>query len=448
MVHLAARERRIDAEVTPEAVERGDARQEPRLEALAAGAPDRLVARVDEDARVAVERGADGAPGPERGQDLLDHRLVRVESRLPDAVEVVQGAGTRVELREHTRRNRVARRGKGPPRLTPRPRAPPASGARRSRFPCRRRSARPSASRRAARDYCQTVGGCQTMRPNSAGTQRGCESRRDSWSRSRSASRGVETLSHHRRAPHLWRMPSCPCHRPDPWPLWPDSRRLSWLFPEAVARGSVLPCPLPSRWQRDPTPRRDRVNQHGRPSSRPCTHVSLPGSARAPPVSRRRRASGELGTSSCACGTPYRFASTEPSAVIFICPKPGSSPIRLRKSSASFASVQTRAASPPYSETTVRLSSCTRPAIEPGKRWIAGFSRNAASSCSGIEPGDRLGVQRSEPLLHLQRAREGHGHRHLLVEREADQQRQRLLGEQPVGLVVPGEVEPVRAHCA
>ena len=50
----------------------------------------------------------------------------------------------------------------------------------------------------------------------------------------------------------------------------------------------------------------------------------------------------------------------------------------------------------------------------------------------GIEPGDGVCVQRAEPLLHLQRPRERHGYRHLLVEREADEKRQRLLREQLV----------------
>ena len=52
-------------------------------------------------------------------------------------------------------------------------------------------------------------------------------------------------------------------------------------------------------------------------------------------------------------------------------------------------------------------------------------------------------VERAEPLLQLQRSREGGLHRHLLVEGEADQQRQRLLGKQHVCFLVAGEVQGV-----
>ena len=54
--------------------------------------------------------------------------------------------------------------------------------------------------------------------------------------------------------------------------------------------------------------------------------------------------------------------------------------------------------------------------------------------------------ERAQPLLHLQRPRERHGDRHLLVQREADEKRQRLLGEEPVCRVVIGEIEAVRLH--
>ena len=73
-----------------------------------------------------------------------------------------------------------------------------------------------------------------------------------------------------------------------------------------------------------------------------------------------RRDTGSSGTSSCAASTPKWSASTEPKPVIFIFPKPGSAPIRLRRSAASAASVQIRSASPPYSSATTWQSSCTR----------------------------------------------------------------------------------------
>ena len=79
-------------------------------------------------------------------------------------------------------------------------------------------------------------------------------------------------------------------------------------------------------------------------------------------------------------------------------------------------------------------------AIEPGKRWIAGRSRKMSSSGA---VATRAGLERAEPLAQHERPRERLLHRHLLVEREADEQRERVLDEQHVGLVVVGEVEAV-----
>ena len=61
----------------------------------------------------------------------------------------------------------------------------------------------------------------------------------------------------------------------------------------------------------------------------------------------------------------------------------------------------------------------------------------------GIHRRDPPGVERADPALQLERARERLLYGNLLVEREADQQRERLVDEQPVGLVVAGEAEPV-----
>ena len=77
----------------------------------------------------------------------------------------------------------------------------------------------------------------------------------------------------------------------------------------------------------------------------------------------------------------------------------------------------------------------------PGKRWIAGFSRNTSSEPVGIGPRDRARVEAAQTLLQLQRPEERGRHRHLLVEDEPDQERERLGGDQPVGLRVPGEVQ-------
>ena len=56
----------------------------------------------------------------------------------------------------------------------------------------------------------------------------------------------------------------------------------------------------------------------------------------------------------------------------------------------------------------------------------------------GRDPG---GVEVSQASLQVSGAAEGLLHRHLLVEREPDQQRQRLLHEQAVGGVIAGEGE-------
>ena len=60
---------------------------------------------------------------------------------------------------------------------------------------------------------------------------------------------------------------------------------------------------------------------------------------------------------------------------------------------------------------------------------------------SRIHPCDRLRVEGSNPLLQLVRARERRLDRYLLVESEADQERERLAREQLVRLVGVGEVD-------
>ena len=64
----------------------------------------------------------------------------------------------------------------------------------------------------------------------------------------------------------------------------------------------------------------------------PCRRASAPGSARAPRRESTSPSVGCGGTSSCAAATPKRLASTEPSALTFISPNPGSPSIRRRRS--------------------------------------------------------------------------------------------------------------------
>ena len=66
-----------------------------------------------------------------------------------------------------------------------------------------------------------------------------------------------------------------------------------------------------------------------------------------------------------------------------------------------------------------------------------------------IEPGwversDLLRVEVAEPLLQLERAVKGLLDGDLLIQREPDQQRQRALRQEPVGLGIAGEVDRCR----
>ena len=65
-------------------------------------------------------------------------------------------------------------------------------------------------------------------------------------------------------------------------------------------------------------------------TTRPCARAWPPGSRRAPAPSRRRRASGATARASLAAFTPKRLASTAPSALTFISPKPGSASMLAR----------------------------------------------------------------------------------------------------------------------
>ncbi len=60
-------------------------------------------------------------------------------------------------------------------------------------------------------------------------------------------------------------------------------------------------------------------------------------------------------------------------------------------------------------------------------------------------PCERLRVERADALLDPERPEEGLLHRDLLVEREADEQGERIGRDQRVGLVVLREIEVVGA---
>ena len=74
---------------------------------------------------------------------------------------------------------------------------------------------------------------------------------------------------------------------------------------------------------------------------------------------------------------------------------------------------------------------------------MAGFSRKISCMRSGSVPRDLGRVEAAEALLQLERAGERDRHRHLLVEREADEQRERLARDQGIRLGVAGEVQHV-----
>ena len=60
-----------------------------------------------------------------------------------------------------------------------------------------------------------------------------------------------------------------------------------------------------------------------------------------------------------------------------------------------------------------------------------------------IDRRDPRGIEMPEPALELGGPREGLLHRDLLIQRETDQERQRVVGEQAVRLGVAGERERV-----
>ena len=143
------------------------------------------------------------------------------------------------------------------------------------------------------------------------------------------------------------------------------------------------------------------------------------------------------GTSSCAASTPNRFASTEPSAFTFISPKPGSASI-LRRSSVAVASVAPEALGVAVVLVGDERAQLLRPARHARREAV---DRGPLAE-DLLEPG-RVGsaiarrIERAEPLLQLQRPGERRLHGHLLVEREADQQRERLVREQLVRFASP-----------
>ena len=113
-------------------------------------------------------------------------------------------------------------------------------------------------------------------------------------------------------------------------------------------------------------------------------------------------------------------------------PGPCPTPPRSRRGSASL----------PYCSAIARGSSWTRAAIAAGKRCSAGGGGRPRRARPGPSPrsarhrGGRSGAELGGPAERLL-------DRHLLVELEADEQRERVGDEQPVGLVVAGEWQSI-----
>ncbi len=118
--------------------------------------------------------------------------------------------------------------------------------------------------------------------------------------------------------------------------------------------------------------------------------------------------------------------------------------MRLRRSFASAASVQMRdrvAAVVLDDGRGELVDACRHRAGEAVDRGLLAEER--------LEVGlrDLLRIERPEPLLQPQRAEERLLHGDLLVEREADEERERIVREQPACLFVVGEPER-RGHAA
>ncbi len=127
--------------------------------------------------------------------------------------------------------------------------------------------------------------------------------------------------------------------------------------------------------------------------------------------------------------------------MIFIAPKPGSAPIRFFRSAPSVASVQTRSAFPLVlvGDDGAQLLHAAR--HRPGEAVDRRALAEDHLELVGIHRCDRRRVERADPLRELLRAEERRRHRHLLVECEADEERERLLRDELVRLLRLGEVE-------
>ena len=139
---------------------------------------------------------------------------------------------------------------------------------------------------------------------------------------------------------------------------------------------------------------------------------------------------------------PKRLPRIAISERVFMSPIPGRSRRRRQRSSPSFASVQTRAASPPYLASIAAQSLHAlrhRAGVPVDRRPLT----KRRLELPGIHAGDRRGVERARMALDLERPGERLLDGHLLVEDEADEQGKRVARQKGVRLVVVREVEPV-----
>ena len=153
---------------------------------------------------------------------------------------------------------------------------------------------------------------------------------------------------------------------------------------------------------------------------------------------------GYSGTAPAQPRAPKWSASARPRPVIFMAPKPGSAPIRLRRSARRPPPSQIRSARPPYSSSTA--------AQAPGRAAPSPVETGGSPGARGRRPrAARDPSPRSLRRRACRCAARGAGEpgerlldSHLLVDRESDEEREQLRCEQPVRLVRIGEVERLR----
>ena len=145
--------------------------------------------------------------------------------------------------------------------------------------------------------------------------------------------------------------------------------------------------------------------------------------------------------------TPNWRASSVSTVRTFISPKPGSSARRARRSSPLSASRQSALGV----AAVALLEERAQRAHALGHRAGEAVQRRALAEHGGellgVARRDARDVEVPEARAQLERARERLLDGDLLIEREADEERERVGGDQAVGLVVAGEGQALGSGC-